>query len=98
MYLVEQMMKVLKGYVCDMSHPARSMAKGYILDEIMVFGTKYLQEFQHVSRRIWDAQEEEGVTRKVLKGAVEKIVFTPSLQDLVHSYVLTNMEIMSPWI
>lgn len=91
-------MKVLKGYVRDMSHLEGSMAEGYILDEIMWFGTKYLQEFQHVSRRIWDAQEEEVVARKVLEGAIEKIVFTPSLQDLAHKYVLTNMEIMSSWI
>jgi hypothetical protein len=64
----------------------------------MGFVTKYLQEFQHVFRRIWDAEKEEGVAREVLEGVIEKVVHTPSLRDLAHSYVFTNMEIMSPWI
>jgi hypothetical protein len=42
---------------------------------------KYLQEFQHVSRKIWDAKEEEGVVGEVLEGAVEKIVFSSTLWD-----------------
>ncbi len=38
------------------------------------------------------------MAREVLEGDVEKVVLTPSLQDLAHSYVLTNTEIMSSWI
>jgi hypothetical protein len=34
------------------------MAKGYMLKETVGFVTKYLQEFQHVSRRVWDADKE----------------------------------------
>jgi hypothetical protein len=79
MYPVEQMMKVLKGYVHNMSHPKGSMAEGYILDDIMGFVIKYLQKFQHVFRRIWDVEEEEGVAREVLEGATKKVVLTPSL-------------------
>jgi hypothetical protein len=75
------MMKVFKGYVYNMLHLEGSMAKRYILDETMGFVTKYLQEFQHVSRRIWDANK-EGVARKVLEGIVKNVVLTPSLQDL----------------
>lgn len=90
-------MKVLKGYVHNMSHREGSMVEGYILDDIMGFVIKYLQEFQFVFRKNWDV-EEEGVAREVLKGVTKKVVLTPSLQDLAHSYVFTNTKIMSPWI
>jgi hypothetical protein len=88
---IEQMMKVLKAYVRNISHPEGSMVKGYILNETMGFVTKYLQEFQHVSRRIWDAEKEDGVAGKVLKSVVVQVMFTPSLQDLacqlsIHKY------------
>ncbi len=72
-------MKVLNGYVCNMSNYGGSLAKGYILYETMGFVIEYLQEFQHVSKRIQDAKEEEGVAREVLKGIVEKVVLTPNL-------------------
>lgn len=42
--------------------------EGYVLDETMGLMTKYLQEFQHISRKKWDAKEEEGVVGEVLKG------------------------------
>jgi hypothetical protein len=64
----------------------------------MGFVTEYLQEFQHVSRRIWDVKKEEGVAEEILEGAIEKYVLNPKLQDLTHNYVLTNTKIMSPWI
>jgi hypothetical protein len=35
MYLVERMMKVLKGYVHSMARPEGSMAEGYMLEETL---------------------------------------------------------------
>jgi hypothetical protein len=98
MYPMERMMKVLKGYVHNMSQLEGSMVKGSVLDETMGFVIEYLQEFQHVSKRIWDVEEEKGVVGEVLKGVVEKVVLSSTLQDLAHNYVLTNIEIMAPWI
>jgi DNA-binding transcriptional regulator PaaX len=45
----------------------------------MGFVTKYLQEFQQLSKRIWDIEEEEKMVREILEGTVEKVVLTPSL-------------------
>jgi hypothetical protein len=56
MYAMELMM-VSKGYVHNMLHLEGSMVEGYILDDIMGFVTKYLEEFQHVFRRIWDVED-----------------------------------------
>jgi hypothetical protein len=39
MYPMERMMKVLKGYVCNMSQPKGSMVERYVLDETMGFVT-----------------------------------------------------------
>jgi hypothetical protein len=59
---------------------------------------EYMHEFQHVSIRVWDAKEDEGVYWEVFEGAPTKMVLSPILRDLAHKYVLTNIEIMSPWI
>ncbi len=48
-------MKILKGYVHSMAQPKGSMVEGYVLEETLGFVTKYLHEFQHVLRRVWDA-------------------------------------------
>ncbi len=89
MYLVEWMMKVFKGYVHNMSQLKGSMVERYVLDETMGFVTKYLQEFQHVSIKIWEV-EEEGVVGEVLEGAEKKVVLNSTLRNLAHNYVLTN--------
>jgi hypothetical protein len=67
------------------------MAKGYVLEETLRFVTKYLHEFEHVSKRVWNVNE--GLCGEVLEG-----VFTKVLQDLANEYVFTNIEIMGPWI
>jgi hypothetical protein len=46
-------MKVLKGYVCSITQPKWSMAKGYVLEETLGFVTKYLHEFEHVLKKVW---------------------------------------------
>lgn len=50
MYPIEQMMKVLKDYVCSMAWLEGSMAKGCVLEESLGFVIEYLHEFEHVSR------------------------------------------------
>lgn len=62
-----------------------------MLEETLGFVTKYLHEFEHVFKRVWDVNE--GICEEVLKS-----VFTKKLQDLAHEYVFTNIEIMGPWI
>jgi hypothetical protein len=68
------------------------------LEETLGFVIEYMHECQHVSIRVWDAKEEERVYWKIFEGAPTKMVLNPILQDLAHKYVLTNTEIMSPWI
>jgi hypothetical protein len=58
---------------------------------------EYLHEFEHVSKRVWDV-EEEGGFGKVLKNVLTKVVLSSIFQDLAHEYVLTNIEIIGPWI
>jgi hypothetical protein len=90
------MMKVLKGYLHSMARPEGSMVEGYMLGETLGFVTEYFDEFEHVSKRVWDV--EEGVFGEVLEGALTKVVLSSIYQDLAHEYVLTNNEIMGPWI
>ncbi len=98
MYPIEQAMKVFKGYVRNRSRLEASMAEGYILDETIGFVTKYLQDFRHVRRRIWDADEEEGVYGEVVEGAVTKLTLDPVARDVAHQYVITNVACLTPWV
>ncbi len=50
-----------------------------------------------MKRHIWDVDEEEGDVGKVLEGVGTKLRTSPTLHDLAHQYVLTNIAIMIPW-
>ncbi len=80
------MMKVLKGYVRSMAQPKRSMVKSYVLEKTLRFVIKYLQEFQYVTRRVWDRR------RYIIKN------YLTILCNLAHNYVITNTNVMTLWI
>jgi hypothetical protein len=71
------------------------MAKGYILKETLGFVIEYLHEFEHVTKRVLDV-EEEGVSGEVLEGAPTKVMLSLILHDLAHDYVLTNTKVINP--
>ena len=80
-----------------MARPEASMAEGYVKDECLGFITEYLQRFEIVDRRVWDADEEYGDAEEVLEGAGSGYVMSPPLRELAHQYVLTNISLLEPW-
>jgi hypothetical protein len=96
MYPVERYMKTLKAYVRNMARLEVSMAEGYLKDECIGFITEYLQRFDVVQRRVWDADEEYGDVEEVPEGARKPYVMNAALRDLVHQYVFSNVAIMQP--
>jgi hypothetical protein len=74
------------------------MAEGYLKDECIGFVTKYLQRFEVVHRRVWDAEEEYNDAEEVLEGAGKPYMINPALRDLAHQYTLANVAIMQPWL
>jgi hypothetical protein len=95
---VERYMKTLKAYVRNVARPEASMAEGYLKDKCIGFVTEYLQRFDAVHRRVWDAEEEYGDAKEVLEGAGRAYVMSAALRDLAHQYALKNMAIMQPWL
>jgi hypothetical protein len=79
MYPVERYMKTLKKYVRNLARPEASMAEGYIKDECIGFITEYLQRFEAVQRRVWDAEEEYGDTEEALEGTGKQYVMTAAV-------------------
>jgi hypothetical protein len=98
MYPVERYMKTLKNYVRNMARPKASMAEGYVKDECIGFIIEYLQRFDIVERRVWEADEEYGDVEEVLEGSGKPYIMTPALQDVAHQYALTNLSVMQPWL
>jgi len=98
MYLMEWYMKNLKTYVHNRARPEGSMVEGYIWDECLSFIIKYLQRFEAMQQCIWNVKEEKGDVGEVLEGVGQKFMMIPTLHDLTHQYVLTNITLMSPWL
>jgi hypothetical protein len=96
MYPMERYMKTLKGYVRNMARPEASMAEGYLKDECLGFVTEYLQRFDLVHRRVWDAEEEYGDAEEVLEGVGKPYLMTAKLRSVAHQYVLRNIFEMQP--
>jgi hypothetical protein len=89
-------MKTLKNYVRNMARPEASMAEGYLKEECLGFVTEYLQRFDVVHQRVWDADEEYGDAEEVLEGAGKPFMLSPELYDVAHKYVLKNIAVMQP--
>jgi hypothetical protein len=68
MYPVEKYMKTLKSYVRNMARSEASMAEGYLKDKCIGFIMEYLQRFDAVQRRVWDADEEYGDAEEAPNG------------------------------
>ncbi len=49
-----------------------------------------------MQQHVWDANEEEGDVGEVVEGVGTKFVMSPTLRDLAHQCVLTNISIMTP--
>ena len=93
MYPIERYMKTLKSHVWNMVRPEACMAEGYLKDECIAFVTEYLQAFDVTQRRVWDADEEYDA-EEVLQGGGMPFVLTPTLRDLAHRYVISNISCM----
>jgi hypothetical protein len=96
MYPIERYMKTLKGYVWNMARPEASMAEGYVKEECIGFVTEYLQRFDVVKRRVWDADEEYGDVEEAVEGAGKPYMMTSALRDIAYKYVLRNVAVMQP--
>lgn len=91
-YGIERYLYVLKKLVRNKSKPEGSIAVGYAYDDALGFCTEYLQEFEHTSRRIWDAEEEDRDTKEVLEGTGKDVLLSESNLYNIHDYVIHNKE------
>jgi hypothetical protein len=75
-----------------------SMAERYIKEKCIGFVTEYLQRFDVVHMRVWDADKEYGDVEEALEGASKPYVMTAALRDIADQYVLQNVAVMQPWL
>jgi hypothetical protein len=59
---------------------------------------EYMQNFTSVSQKIWNLEEEEGVSREVLEGVGIFVYLSSTIWNIVDHYVFTNTIIMSWWV
>lgn len=90
MYPMERYMGVLKKYVRNRSLPEGSMAEGYIVEEALGLCTEFLQGFQHTRTRVWDAEEEPGISGVELEGHGSARRLADVELNAAHLHVVTN--------
>lgn len=67
-YSIERYMGNLAKYVRKKGRPEAGMAHGYAADEALGFCTEYFDLYPHSTRRMWDPDEELGVSGELLLG------------------------------
>ncbi len=97
MYLIGQYLNTLKRFVPNKARPEGNVAKGYALEEALGFCIEYIQNFITTRKRVWDDKEEPTMNDKVLEGNGWPQIMSANLHDMVHSFVLQNVELMSSW-
>ncbi len=97
MYLIERYLKTLKGFVQNKARSEGKMAEGYALEEALGFNTKYIHDFIATKRQVWDDKEKPHMNDEMLEGNGWPQIITTDLHDMAHSFVLQNVELMSPW-
>jgi Domain of unknown function (DUF4218) len=108
MYMVERFLRTLKGYVKNKTHPEGSIAKGYIIEECMIFCSRFMKDIDtkltrpqhHATVPRTEAPFELGLFGSVEGNQQGCQLVTLSKEELcqVHYYVLTNCEGISLWI
>jgi hypothetical protein len=68
----------MKGYVRCMWQPKGCMIERYAMEVLMGFLIEHIQKFWTMIRRVWDAEEEEGVSGEVLEGASFQVDLDPT--------------------
>lgn len=72
------------------------MAKGYTIEEAWGFYIKYLQDFIATKWWVWDGKEDMSMVGKVVEKNGHPWKLSVDLQDMAHSFILQNMELMAP--
>ncbi len=70
------------------------MAKGYVLEEMLGFCTKYLVDFITIRHRVWDDKEDPSMFDEMFEGDKHPQIMSIELWDMAHFFVLQNVELM----
>ncbi|XP_057444525.1 uncharacterized protein LOC130736753 [Lotus japonicus] len=110
MYPIERYLGLLKSYVRNKAQPTGSIAEGYLMQEILTFCSRYLDDIETVwnrPRRVDDEPidtqpktREAELFPKVGKSVGRHSYFTLSSVEKLqaHRHVLTNCPIVDPYL
>ena len=88
MYSLMQTMGSLKNQVKNKARPEASIAHGYLRDKTMRFLISYMEGYDVIQTRVWDAKDSDEY--EVVEGADTNHRLTNALRDEAHRYVLWN--------
>lgn len=100
MYWLERYMGTLKNLVKQRAHPEGSMAVGYLNYESMFFCSQILKEMdiECDAGIVNDDTLEARETEEILLGHAEKRRLTAVEFEQIHTFILHNSEILTPWL
>lgn len=89
-YSIERYMGQLAKYVRDKARPEASMAQGYVADEALGFCTEYFDLYLHSTRRMWDPDEELGVSGELLLGGHKSVKLGRAELEQIQEHVISH--------
>ena len=90
MYPYERYFKSLKGFIRNLAKPESSIARGYEVEEALGFITKYMANYNIMSQRVWDNEEEPTMVDEILEGKKKSRDLSEDLWNAMHEFVLDN--------
>ncbi|GKA12930.1 ribonuclease H-like domain-containing protein [Tanacetum coccineum] len=95
MYPFERYMGYLKGYVRNRSRPKGSIAKGYVVEEVIEFGTNHLRDVRNVG--IPQSRHKGRLGGVGMLGRKEEMMHLNDLHE-AHFTILQHMTSIAPYI
>ena len=98
MFFLERFMKTLKGFVRQRARPEGSMAEGWLIQESLVYITKFLSSLDPGMPRLWTPDSDSRIEGEEAqgKGLVRKM--DSQLRGKINKFCIMNSQPMERWL
>ena len=91
-------MKTLKGFVRQRARPEGSMAKGWLVQESLVYISKFLGQREPCMPILWHNNEDDRMTSEVPQGKGKICLMDQNQEEKVNRFCMLNHLSMEKWL
>lgn len=98
MFFLERFLKTLKGFVRQRACPEGSMAEGWLIQESLVYITKFLTKENFTMPALWTMEDDSRVAGEVLQGNDKEKLMDDAMIDKVNKFCMLQHQSMQKWL